>query len=178
MRTLEAGHGSGGAAAPLPPFPASLNTSSLSLASRYPSLNHEDDADLSFPEFETNPFGHSPSSTSLASASSAVVGGSLNEGTLQPRPPTTRPGTSMSARSRSDVVGDTESGATARGWPSSLSSSTTANAANLPKDPLATTSRSFGKSLLGKRKDTTAMDENAADAGQKVCTQSLVTSPP
>ncbi|GAA5870322.1 hypothetical protein JCM3774_004641, partial [Rhodotorula dairenensis] len=167
VRTLEAGHGTGSAAAPVPPFPASLNTSSLSLASRYPSLNHEDDADLSFPEFETNPFGHSPSSISLASASSAAGGGSFNEATLQARPPMTRPSTSMSTRNRSDSF-EAGNGATTRGWPSSLASSTNANAANsLAKDPLATSGRSFGKSLLGKRKETTAMDENAAGVAQK-----------
>ncbi|GAA5966395.1 hypothetical protein JCM8115_002857 [Rhodotorula mucilaginosa] len=167
VRTHDSAHP--GASAPLPPFPASLNASSLSLASKYPSLDAQDDADLSFPEFETNPFGLSPSSTSLASTSSAAAaagGGPFGEATLQPRPPTTRPGTSLSTRSRSDTV-DPDRAALARGWPGSLSTSTSANATNPSKESLGMSSRSLGKSLLGKRKEAAGQEETAAEGTQK-----------
>lgn len=172
VRTLDSAHN--GASAPLPPFPASFNTSSLSLASKYPSLDAQDDADLSFPEFETNPFGLSPSSTSLASTSSAAAtagGGPFSEATLQPRPPTSRPGTSLSTRGRSELV-DPDRAAPPRGWSGSLSSSTTATATatatNPSKESLGMSSRSFGKSLLGKRKEAAGQEEIAAEGAQKV----------
>ena len=168
VRTLDSAHL--GASAPLPPFPASLNTSSLSLASKYPSLDAQDDADLSFPEFETNPFGLSPSSTSLASTSSAAAaagGGPFGEATLQPRPPTTRPGTGLSTRSRSESV-DPDRAAPTRGWPGSLSTSTSANGTNPSKESLGMSSRSFGKSLLGKRKEAAGQEDTAAEGAQKV----------
>ncbi|BGP55114.1 Serine/threonine kinase mps1 [Rhodotorula sphaerocarpa] len=166
VRTMDSQH----SAVPAPPpFPASLNNSSLSLASRYASLDTPDDADLSFPEFETNPFGLSPSSTSLASTSGAPPDSApFSEATLQARPPT-RPGTSMSTRSRNDSsLTDDAAGAAASGWPSSLSSGTNASGGSV-KESLGASSRTFGRSLLGKRKDAgtseepmPAMDESLA----------------
>lgn len=148
-----------------PPFPASLNNSSLSLASssRYPSLDTHDDADLSFPEFETNPFGLSPSTTSLASSHAGGqqhygAADSAGDATLQARPPpiVARPGTSMSTRSRAESAVD--EAVSSRGY------STSSGAAQ--KESLGLSSRSFGKSLLGKRKEATDMSDAAAISGE------------
>lgn len=128
IRTFDSAHSSTSARPPPPPFPASLNASSTSLASanspRYASsFSLDDDPDLELPSFHaptSGPysFGGSPanSSTDLTALPPPP----------QPLPPMSRPGTSMSVRSR------TESATKGADWKSSLSSATGRTSSRVP----------------------------------------------
>lgn len=141
----------------VPPFPASLNGSSASLASHpgnSPPLAFDtDDDDLDLPQFESERMAYrprgsgsfyshnQPSSSTLAS--NASIGGDDREHTALPPPP--RPSTSMSTRSRGESVNGSGGG-----WKNALSGSGGA------KEAVGSLGRGFGKSILGRSRDAPA----------------------
>ncbi|PRQ72502.1 hypothetical protein AAT19DRAFT_16426 [Rhodotorula toruloides] len=128
IRTFDSAHSSNSTRPPPPPFPASLNASSTSLASanspRYASsFSLDDDPDLELPSF------HAPSGGPYSFGGSPA--NSSTDLTALPPPPQplsslSRPGTSMSTRSR------TESGMDGADWKSSLSSATCRSVGRAP----------------------------------------------
>ncbi|GAA5934927.1 hypothetical protein JCM1841_004667 [Sporobolomyces salmonicolor] len=151
-----------GGGAPLTSLSANSSTSSLAGAGNGSILGFEED-DLDLPQFESDmyspwdpappsrssPYSRNLPSTSTLNSSSSLASAAAEERpfsglTAQPAP--SRPGTSLSMRSRSDAV--TEEGSGGSGWKSALRSRKASGAgsdAAATKDSAGSLNRSLGR---------------------------------